>query len=85
MTFNGRCSMPRLAVLAIVASLLSACGTAGSDRAVSAVRPPMVEYSAEVQARAAAELEVLPEGSVVGALLSDYAVTRDQARVCDAH
>ena len=46
----------------------------------AAACPPVVEYSAELQARAAAEVEVLPEGSAVAELLSDYAVMRDQAR-----
>ena len=34
------------------------------------------------QARAAAEVAALPEGAVVVRILSDYAVLRDQARVC---
>jgi hypothetical protein len=33
------------------------------------------------QARAADEVEALPEGAVVVRMLSDYAVLRDQARV----
>ena len=58
--------------------------TAGSERSAAAVCPPVVGYGAELQARAAAEVEALPEGSAVAALLSDYAVMRDQARVCEA-
>ena len=42
----------------------------------------MVEYSAEFQERAAAEVEVLPADSSLSEMLSDYAVMRDQARVC---
>lgn len=44
--------------------------------------PPVVEYGPEFQARAAEELALLPEGSAVAELLSDYAVMRDQARAC---
>jgi len=41
-----------------------------------------VEYSAADQARAAAEIEGLPESAVIVRMLSDYAVLRDQARAC---
>jgi hypothetical protein len=82
MTFSGKCWRRRLVVLAIVANLPSACGTAGSDRPAMAVCPPVVGYDAEVQERAAAEVEALAEGSAVAELLSDYAVMRQQARAC---
>ena len=82
MTFSARCWKRRLVVLAIVTSLPSGCGTAGSDRTVAAVCPPVVEYGAGLQAAAAAEVDKLPEGSAVAVLLSDYAVMRDQARAC---
>jgi hypothetical protein len=42
----------------------------------------VVEYSREFQARAAEELTLLPEGSVIAKMLADYAVMRDQARTC---
>jgi len=42
----------------------------------------VVEYTAAEQATAADEVEVLPEGAVIIRMLSDYAVLRDQARVC---
>lgn len=32
--------------------------------------------------RAAEELALLPEGSVIAEMLSDYAVLREQARAC---
>jgi hypothetical protein len=67
-----------------VASLPSACGTAGSDRSAVAVCPPVVDYGAELQEKAAVELDTLPEGSALVGLLSDYAVMRDQARACIA-
>ncbi len=82
MTFNATCWTRRLVVLAIATSLLSGCGTAGSDRPGSVACPPVVGYGAELQAAASAEVEALPEGSAVAVLLSDYAVMRDQARAC---
>jgi len=44
--------------------------------------PPVVEYSKELQARAAEELAMLPEGSAIAELLADFSVIRAQARVC---
>lgn len=44
--------------------------------------PTVVDYTAAEQARAADEVEALPEGAVVVRMLSDYAVLRDQARAC---
>jgi hypothetical protein len=41
-----------------------------------------VEYSREVQARAAEELALLPEGLAIEEMLSDYAVMREQAWGC---
>jgi hypothetical protein len=46
------------------------------------VCPPVVEYSRDVQARAAEDLNLLPEGSALVEMLSDYAVMREQARGC---
>jgi hypothetical protein len=82
MTSNARCWMRRLAVLAIATSLLTACATGISEPRVATVCPPVVEYSREFQARAAKELGVLPDGSAIAEMLSDYAVMREQARVC---
>jgi hypothetical protein len=84
MTFSGKCWRRRRVVLAIAASLLTGCGTGSSDRPAAAACPPVVGYGAELQARAAAEVDALPAGSAVADLLSDYAVMRDQARACDA-
>ncbi len=58
---------------------LSGCATDGSDNTPC---PPVVEYSAADQARAAAEVEAMPEGAVLVRMMSDYAVLRDQARAC---
>ena len=59
---------------------LSACATVGSDN--RAPCPPVIEYTAADQARAADEVEALPEGAVIVRMLSDYVVLRDQARAC---
>jgi hypothetical protein len=81
---SGRCWRRRLVVLAIVASLPNGCGRGGSDQTVPAVCPPVVDYGAELQAKAAAEVEALSENSTIARLLSDYVVMRDQARACSA-
>jgi hypothetical protein len=59
---------------------LIGCGMGSSD--TQAVCPPIAEYSTSDQTRAAIELEALPDGTIVVRMLSDYAVLRDQARVC---
>ncbi len=59
---------------------LTACAMAGSES--KAPCPPVVEYTTADQARAADEVDALPDGALVAQLLSDYAVLRDQARVC---
>lgn len=80
MKSNARCWKPPAAVLLIAMLWLSACSMGGSDANVPC--PPVVEYSAANQTRAAAELEALPEGAVVVGMLSDYAALRDQALAC---
>ena len=82
MTFSTRCWKPRLAALAIAVSLLTGCGKGGSEGGLAAACPPVVQYSAEFQARAAADVEMLPADSSITDMLSDYAVMRDQARAC---
>lgn len=82
MTSNARCSMRRLAALAIVTISLTGCATVASDPRMASVCPPVVEYSREFQARAADELDLLPDGSAIAEMLSDYSVMRDQARAC---
>jgi hypothetical protein len=42
----------------------------------------VVEYTREFQAQAAEDLAFLPEKSAIAEMLSDYAVMREQARVC---
>jgi uncharacterized protein YceK len=82
MMSSARCSKPRLVVLAVAVSWLSGCATVGSEPLVVSACPPVVEYSAEFQARASEELALLPEGSAVVEMLGDYVVMREQARAC---
>ncbi|MFD1912077.1 hypothetical protein [Halodurantibacterium flavum] len=79
---NARCWKQQLAALATATSLLSGCAMVGSDELGSVSCPPAVEYSREVQTRAAEELELLPERSAVAEMIADYSVMRDQARAC---
>lgn len=82
MMFNAGCWKQQLAALAIAMSSLGGCGTVGSEELVSLSCPPVVEYSRELQARAAEELQLLPERSAVAEMIADYSVMRDQARTC---
>lgn len=59
---------------------LTGCAMVDSD--TRAPCPPVVEYTAADQARAADEVEALPDGTVIVRMLSDYAVLRDQVRTC---
>lgn len=79
---NVRCWKPQLAVLAIETSLLTGCATVGSDQRITAVCPPVVEYSRKFQTRASDELGMLAERSAIAEMLADYSVMRDQARTC---
>ncbi|MCV2882467.1 hypothetical protein [Actibacterium sp. XHP0104] len=83
MTYNDGCSRQRRVVLAIATSLLTGCATVGSDGGALRACPPVVAYSREFQARAAEELALLSEGSAIAEMLSDYAVMREQARMCE--
>jgi hypothetical protein len=60
------------------------CATGGFDGGGPVACPPFVEYSGELQARAAEELALLPEGSAMAEMMADYAVVREQARSCEA-
>lgn len=80
MKSNASCWTPPAAALLVAMLGLSAFAMAGSEG--QAPCPPVVEYSAADQTRAAAEIEALPDGGVFVRMLSDYAVLRDQARAC---
>jgi len=54
-----------------------------SSKPVIGVCPPVLEYDAGVQERAAEEVRALPEGSAIVEILSDYAVLREQTRACE--
>ncbi|TNY30499.1 hypothetical protein FHY64_19745 [Pelagovum pacificum] len=81
MMSNARCSRPRRVALVLATIWLSSCATGASDVGSLGACPPVVEYSRDLQARAAEELALLPEGSAVAEMLADYAVMRDQARI----
>lgn len=82
MKSNVECWRRRLVVLVIVMSWLTGCATESFESGGVAACPPVVEYSREFQARAAEELALLPDGSVIVEMVGDYAVIRDLARVC---
>jgi len=83
MTPNDGCSRRRRVALGLATIWLSGCATGASDVASLGACPPVVEYSRAFQEQAAEELALLPEGSAIAEMLSDYAVMREQARVCD--
>lgn len=80
MPSSARCSRRPAVVLTIVMLWLSGCGMGGSEPGT--LCPPVVEYTAADQVRAADEVETLQEGAVIVRMLGDYAVLRDQARAC---
>ena len=82
MTPNGGCSRRRRVALGLATIWLSGCATDASDVGSLGACPPVVQHSREFQVRAAEELVLLPEGSAIGQMLSDYAVMREQARDC---
>ncbi|ETW12706.1 hypothetical protein ATO8_11829 [Roseivivax marinus] len=83
MTPNDGCSRRRRVALVLATIWLSGCATDTFDVARLGACPPVVEYSREFQAQAAEELTLLPEESAIAVMLSDYAVMREQARVCE--
>ena len=82
MTYNAECWKWRLAVLVIATSWLTGCVGVDFEAGGVAACPPVVEYSREVQARAAEELALLPDASAIDVMMGDYTVLRDQVRVC---
>ena len=71
MKYSGRCWKRRLVVLAIVASLPSGCGRTDSERPEVSACPPVADYGAAEQVQVAAELDTLPEGTILAEVLSD--------------
>lgn len=80
MKSNARCFLRPAAAPLIAMLLLTGCATGGSNGPSSC--PPVVDYSATEQTRAADELKALPESAIILRMLIDYAVLRDQARAC---
>lgn len=81
---NAGCSRgrQRLGALGLATSLLTGCVTGVFEPRIATVCPPVIEYSRRFQARAAEELALLPKGSAISELLSDYVMMREQARAC---
>ena len=82
MPFNAACSKLPPNALVIALTSLSACATGGSDLDRVAVCPQVVEYDQTFRQRAAAELELLPQGSAMEAMLTDYYMIRAYAKSC---
>jgi len=53
-----------------------------SSERVIEICPPVVEYDAGFQAKAAEEVLQLTEGSVLVEMLSEYTLLREQVRAC---
>lgn len=68
-----------LPLLAAALLSLNGCATAVSD---SGTCPVPVVYSRDQQARAATELEALPDGSVLALMIEDYGRERARLRAC---
>ena len=82
MPSTAGCWKPPAAAPLIAMLSLSGCAAGGSDSGGPGACPPVVEYTAAEQDRAAGEVEALPEGAMLVRMLADYAVLRDQARAC---
>lgn len=82
---NAGCWRRRRVALVLATIWLSGCATVSSDGGGPGACPPVVEYSGEFQARAAEELNSLPDGSAIAEMLSDYAVLRDQTHACKVY
>lgn len=65
------------------AMLLGGCVRGTSNPEIRLICPEIVQYSKEIQQRAANELDALPDGSVVGELVTDYLQLRDKIRICE--
>lgn len=67
-------------LLALAASLLTACAGANSNPITAC--PPIKEYSREFQHKLADEIEAAPANAVFPVALQDYAMLRNQIRKC---
>lgn len=71
MKSNAECWRRRLVVLAIATNWLTGCAAVGFETGGVGACPPVVEYSRELQAQAAEELALLPDGSAVVEMMGD--------------
>ena len=78
---SAKCWMRPLIALAAAMTFLTACAKVGSETPHGAC-PPVVQYTSAEQARVAEEITALPEGALIVGWLADYAVLREQARLC---
>lgn len=70
--------MPRLLMIsAMVSFSLSGC----MSTQINTGCPPLIQYSAETQRKAADELEKLPDDSAIARMIGDYKKTRDACRI----
>lgn len=80
MKFSVSSSMLRLIALAVATIFASGCRTVVFEQNV--LCPPAVVYDQPFLNRAADELDLLPVGSAIEDMLSDYSVLRRQVVAC---
>ena len=74
--------MRKIALLALLLASVSGCAREPS-KLVGPACPSLPEYSKDVQAKAADELDALPDGTVLKELfIPDYQRMRDGVRAC---
>jgi outer membrane murein-binding lipoprotein Lpp len=72
----------RFAPIALAALLLAGCASALPPTPPAVVCPALVEYDQKTRNRAADEIERLPPGSALAAMIADYAALRAAVRAC---
>jgi outer membrane murein-binding lipoprotein Lpp len=72
----------RFAPLVLSAFLLTGCASALPPAPPAVVCPALVEYDQSTRNRAAEEIERLPPGSALAAMIADYAALRAAVRAC---
>lgn len=79
--YSATCWMRPQIALAAVMIFLTGCAGVGSETPHGAC-PSVVDYSRAEQARVAEEVAALPESALIIEWMADYAVLREQARLC---
>lgn len=82
MARDSGCWRLRRAVLVTETSLPNVCATVSSEGHAVRTCPPAVDKSREFKARTANELDLLPGGATIAAMLADYVVMRGQICAC---